>query len=472
MAALDLDAYVGKNINEICKNGFDDPAVNHCAHFVSHVLGMSFAMTCKKLTGKPNPGANVRVQEIFPQCPKVGKWSDADLSRTQLIFVTLASNVDLAAKTMVNIPKKHVGIYRGGKVYHYGNTADKVTVDTPASFKTKFDATYGPGQGYFFGHIPGEDLLLDVQTEGAAASAPKKFDLIGPANGTWKAREVADATPFLVGREVNQPARSFYGIMVPGDQYWGPVFDAADHVGDLDHWAYLLEATGHCESSNRFTLINTYDRAKFTYGFYQLAAHTPNDNLILLFRELAKLPAFKDYFPDLAIQNGRLFRLGRDGSATDLETEMPTGPGGEINLQLFMNYLNPNRKLVDTQEILMGARLIHWTVNDAQVRRAQVRVAAGILQGKMTKRYQPKIGLDGRSDVLCAIVSDIFHQGRSTFAEVKAILAKPNAKDLLLKLHDDKYAGRNKALKEAIDKSVAAGRLGTKRYSAAGNDFV
>lgn len=472
MPELDLDALVGQNINKICGNGFHDAAMNHCAHFVSHVLKLEFNFNCKGMSGGSKPAGNIRVHEIFPRCPKVGKWDNADKSRTQLIFVTRAANVDLANKTMVNIPKKHVGIFHKGKVYHYGNTADKVTKDTPETFKTKFDATYGPGQGYFFGLIPGEDLLLNVEVAPTSVSAAKKFELIGPEDGVWHARETSDGHKFLIGHEVNQPSKKFFGINVPVAEYWGPEFAAEDFTEAFDHWACLLEVTGFCESKNRLLLVNTYDRAKFTFGFYQLAAHTPRDNLILLFRELAKLPAFKSYFPELKMIDGRLCRVDKDGGVTDLETEMPTGPDGESNLQLFMNYLNPNRKLIDEQEVLQAARLIHWTLNDPKARAAQVRVSADILQSKMARRHHPKLGLDGRSDVICAILCDMLHQGRVTYAELRTMLLAANPKEALLTFRDSEFRNRNRSLRTAIDRSIAQGKLGTRRYSAAANEFV
>jgi hypothetical protein len=471
MPTLDLAKYVGKNINAICGNGFHDPAINHCAHFVSHVLELEFDLNCHGMSGGSKPAGNIRVQEIFPHCPKVGRWQDADKSKTQLIFVTKAANVDLAKKTMVNIPRKHVGIYHQGQVYHYGNTADKVTVDTPESFKTKFDGTYGSGQGYFFGWIPGEDLLLNVEVDAAKATAGRKFDLTN-AGGVWHAREASDGVKFLVGREVNQASKKFHGINVPVADYWGPEFKAEDYVEAFDHWACLLEVTGFCESKNRLVLVNTYDRAKFTFGFYQLAAHTPRDNLILLFRELAGLPAFKDYFPELKIKDGRLSRVDTNGGVTDLETEMPTGPDGELNLQLFMNYLNPNRKLIDEQEVLHAARLIHWTVNDPKARAAQVRVSADILQTKMAQRHHPKLGLDGRSDVTCAILCDMLHQGRVMYSELRTMLQASNPNEALLTFKDGDYRSRNKALRAAVDRSIGQGKLGTRRYSAAANEFV
>lgn len=472
MPELRLADYVGKNINAICANGFHDPSLNHCAHFVSHVCKLDFDFNCRGMSGGSKPAGNIRVHELFERCPKVGKWENADPARTQLIFVTRADNVSLANKSMVNIPKKHVGIYHAGKVYHYGNIADKVVVDTPKSFKTKFDKTYGPGQGYFFGWIPGEDLMLNVEISAANVSAGKKFVLSGPDNGAWFAHESSEIDKFLVGHEVNQQGKGYFGIHVPVPAYWGPVFTADEYRQVLDHWACLLEITGYCESKNRFALVNTYDRAKFTFGFYQLAAHTPRDNLILLFRKLADLPKFKDYFPELKIKDGRLHRVDGEGGATDLETEMGTGPGGETNLQLFMNFLNPERKLIDEQEVLHAARLIHWTVNDDKMRLAQVQVSADILQSKMSSRHHPKLGLDGRSDVTCAILCDILHQGRATYAELRTVLHASNPDEALLSFKDDKYRNRNRSLRKAIETSRTEGKLGTRVYSAAANEFV
>lgn len=472
MATPDLGSFVGKNINAICGNGFHKASDNHCAHFASHVLELDFSVNCKQLvSGSKKPAGNVRVHEMFAQCSKVGKWSDADLSRTQLIFVTRAANVNLQNKTMVNIPKKHVGIFHEGKVYHYGNTLDKVTTDTPETFRKKFDKTYGDGQGYFFGWIPGENLLLDVQRSGQTASAGKKFDLIGPEDGKWFARELSDGKRFLVGREVNQPRKKYHGICVPVAEYWGPTFSAAEYADDLDHWAHLLEVTGHCESKNHFVLVNTYDRAKFTFGFYQLAAHTPRDNLILLFRALSELPDFQEYFPELRMIDGRLARVSKDGSVTDLEVEMDTGPGGEFNLQLFMNFLNPRRVPIDEQEILNAARLIHWTVNDPAARLTQVQVSAVLLQSKLP-RYSRKLDLDGKPDTICALLCDILHQGRGTFAQLRPLLAQPDPEAALLSFKDAEWGQRNKDLRDAIKRSKEAGGLGTRRYSAAANEFV
>ena len=466
-----LQAAVGKNIDRICPNRFHDPAANHCAHFVSHMCGIDFSFHCVQFKGGSGERANIRVHEIFAQCPKVGVWDDADENRTQLIFVTAKSNVNVGQKRMGNIPQKHIGVYHQGTVFHYGNTADKVTTDTPESFLDKFQRLYSGDQGLYFGFIPGENLTLNVQPTAANVSARRRFEIPDPADGRWQARLVGEPDFFLVGKETVNEQKGFFGLFTPVSEYWGPTYSGDDYFGEIHQWAYLLEVTGACESENRFNLVNTYDRAKFTFGFYQLAAHTPKDNLILLFRRLAELPGFADYYPELAIRDGKLTRVDSDGSATNLEDELPTGPGGSKQLQLFMNYLNPNRRLIERQEALQAARLIHWCVNDPAMRKAQVEVAAEILQHKMAARHSPKLGLDGKSDTICAIVADIFHQGRGTYNAVKPLLDSSDPEEALLTFRDDEFRGRNTRLRGAVASAKQRGKLGRMTYRAALNEF-
>lgn len=469
--AEELKQAVGKSIGAFCTNGYTGAEINHCAHFASHMCGMEFSYNCRQQVGGNHPPANLRVHEVFRQCSKVGNWSEAKLDRTQLIFVTLANNVNLVTKEMVNIPKKHIGIYHDKLVYHCSNTADKVVAEDVASFQKRFNAAYGPKQGYFFGYIPGEDLLLHVKSLNETISAEKKFDFPDPAGGVWKARLDGEEGTFLVGRETRDAKKGYYGIYQRTSEYHGPQFQAKDYLNEIGQWAILLEITGFCESQNYFNLVNTYDRAKFTFGFYQLAAHTPRDNLILLFRRLAGLPAFKSYFPELELRGGRLFRTDKDGSATDLEQEFKAA-NGEMQLMLFMNYLNPARKEIEQQEVLQAARLIHWSNTDSDMRRAQVKVAAAILQRKFDKSYAPALKLDGESDLICAIVSDIRHQGRANNKAIAACLAAADKREALLTINDAKFSGRNKRLREQVAAAEKAGHLGKKRYVAATNEFL
>ena len=145
ITAIELASYEGKHIKEICQSGFTGDEKNHCAHFVSHVLSYDFGLTCRALTGKGHDKANVRVQEVFAKCPKVGLWDDASTPTQGLVFVTAKANVDLTAKLMKNVPKKHIGIFIGGDVWHYSNTRDKVVRQSVSQFNR---------------HYPGSDITL------------------------------------------------------------------------------------------------------------------------------------------------------------------------------------------------------------------------------------------------------------------------------------------------------------------------
>jgi hypothetical protein len=462
-----LEAALGKAITQICPNNFHDVSQNHCAHFVSHIADLTFSFNCVDFLGGSAAPANIRVHEVFTQCPQVGLFKDADQSEAQLVFVTRKNNVDLPGKKMGNIPQKHIGIFCDGMIYHYANTADKVVKWTPKKFLDTFQAIYSGDQGLYFGLFPGSDLLLAIKPTGEGIEDSLAFAL-NKSNGSWIAKALSgqDKKEFLVGREVNTPAKEYHGIYIPVANYYGAKYNPADYVEVIDHWAHLLDATAECESQGFMNLINTYDRAKFTFGFYQLAAHTPDDNLVLLFRELMALQRAVAYFPELKLVNGRVHRMDENGSATDLERSF------DGQLQLFMNYLNPRRKLIDEQEILHAARLMHWTANDALCRGAQVRVSAEILQHKMSRRYHRWYDLHGRSDTICTIIADIHHNGRASRQTVAAALAATNKEKALLSVNDNKHQARNGRLAGKIKAMKTAGTLGAKVYDAAANEFV
>jgi hypothetical protein len=147
-----LDAYLGKSIGAICQNGYTSNAENHCAHFVAHVLDYKFGVTCQMMGTGKGPAANLRVQEIFPKCPAVGVWSLRPASVPAcLAFITKASNVNLAGKVMANVPRKHIGIYTGGFIYHYSNRRDQVVRETPSQFALHYQS---PDNAMFYGSLP------------------------------------------------------------------------------------------------------------------------------------------------------------------------------------------------------------------------------------------------------------------------------------------------------------------------------
>jgi hypothetical protein len=474
-----LEAFLGQNIVSICDNRFHVQNDNHCAHFVCHAMGFDFSFNCRDYKGGSRPGANIRVHEVFANCARVGRWDDADTDVSQLVFVTRKDVVDLATKTMRNIPQKHIGIYQDNHVYHYSNSARKVVKQTVRDFYSAFQRAYSGDQGLFFGEFPATALRLrllsasgDARTvaSAGASAAPPAFTLRKQQN-RWYARR-SDTPDFLVGVEVDQPQKRFHGLHVPVSRYYGPQYDPADYVDRLDQWAYLLDVTGFCESKNRFNLINIYDRARCTFGFYQLAAHTPRDNLILFFRAALRDQQLAAAFPDLTLIGGKVFLRGSGGTDIDLEQEVFDSATGENQLQRLMAYLNPERFQVDEQEVMQAARLV-WLGNTSEAcHRIQVEVSAEILQRKMSQRYHRWYDLDGESDAVCAAIADIHHQGRGTKTAVRQALRSRTKLASLLRIGADSYRSRSKTLAARIDKWVRAGTMGRKRYNAAQNEFI
>ena len=149
-----LNGYLKKNINKICEFEYTNDDDNHCAHFVSHVMGFNFGYTCKSQTGKgpkDKKGASIRVHQLFAQCPSVGEWDSADRPTTGLAFITAKNNVKLATKYMANVPRKHVGIFINNTVWHYSNTKDEVVSQDISAFKKHYSGTQ---YAVFWGTFP------------------------------------------------------------------------------------------------------------------------------------------------------------------------------------------------------------------------------------------------------------------------------------------------------------------------------
>src|SRR4051812_35498426 len=172
----DLESLLGKSISDLCGNRFHDPNSNHSAHFVSHALGFTFSFNCQEYLGGKKPGASIRVHEVFSQCPRVGWWEDADERVDQLVFVTRRDAVDIGRRKMQNIPRKHIGIYSNGWIYHYNNSRDRVVKQTPDDFLKRFQALYSGDQALFFGTFAGSRLAPGKDEKHDAAAATYAFE--------------------------------------------------------------------------------------------------------------------------------------------------------------------------------------------------------------------------------------------------------------------------------------------------------
>jgi len=147
-----LSGYLGKSIADICPNGCTDETASHGAHFVAHVLGYRFGVTCQMAGTAKGAAASLRVQDLFPRCPQIGVWSLRPSSMTTcLVFITRASNVNLAARVIASVPRQHVGLLVNGFVWHYSNRHRKVVRQTPAQFSTCYAA---PDNAMFYGSLP------------------------------------------------------------------------------------------------------------------------------------------------------------------------------------------------------------------------------------------------------------------------------------------------------------------------------
>ena len=281
-------------------------------------------------------------------------------------------------------------------------------------------------------------------------------------NSRWFA-SIDNGVPFYVGNRVPYETRLGLSNL---RLRTGPVYKAEDYLEAFGHWAWMLDPTALAESAGYFNCLNTYDRARFTFGFYQMAAHTPNSNFVSLLRRLLTLDRAAYYFPDLGLDNGRIVRT-TDAGHKALETNESTAA--------LMDYLNPSDRGVEEIEVIQAAKLIHWVDNDPLHRQAQVEVAVEKLRNGM-QDYARRYGLAGRLDTVCLMVADIRHQGRATSPEIVTALATQGddqrALRQLLEIGAQSYAERIATLKQRIGKLTRDGVLGRRRYDASRGEFA
>lgn len=151
---IELEGLLGTHISGICPRGYASNADNHCAHFVSHVLGYRFNTTCGTMSRTPGTEASIRVHEVFARCSSAGTWATRPVTMFWgLVFITRASNVNVNARTMVNVPRKHIGIFLGvvPSIWHYSNSQRKVVRQTPEQFSNHYPS---PDNAMFWGVPP------------------------------------------------------------------------------------------------------------------------------------------------------------------------------------------------------------------------------------------------------------------------------------------------------------------------------
>jgi hypothetical protein len=242
----------------------------------------------------------------------------------------------------------------------------------------------------------------------------------------------------------------------------GPRYRPEEYEAEHGDWAWYLFPTIVCESKGHFTCLNTYDRAAFTFGHIQLGAHTPNDNFVSFFRELLAEQSAAEYFPDLAVESGRVCcRI--DGTLSPLESATAT--------TALMTYFNATPREVDNAEAERAARLVDWSLRHKRVRDIQVAFSVREQTRKLAA-HAKKVPLDGVTDKLCIVVLDILHQGRGSYPSIRAALGADDPFDALLAIGASHYRERVSTLRAGIKDLEAAGRVGRNVYDVASGRFV
>lgn len=212
--------------------------------------------------------------------------------------------------------------------------------------------------------------------------------------------------------------------------------------------------------------INTYDRAYFTFGFCQFAAHVSDGDFVRYFRHLLRnLPNASHYFPDLALNDrGHVSRrIGAD--LRDLEIEEQEGVTG------LMRYLNPPDTEVEEAEVLNAARLIHWCETDTDMRNVMVAEAVDAAKNELTQQNRARPFANTKHanplDALCVAVIDIIHHEGSQYEKIDGILKSESEEEkaLVALCNAGVEAGRNKKLLNAIAALRSKGALGQIRFA-------
>ncbi len=327
---------------------------------------------------------------------------------------------------------------------------------------------YADGPAHALAHMEAEDaegefLPVPDAVVPMPVPRPQSIDLaIVERRGAFSARDTR-GMEFFIGRKTRyrQRGRVYNGL------YQTPQSDTALLIGgrydrdearpDLGVWADLLYPTIEAESGGYFCRLNSYDRARFTFGCYQFAAHTPNDNLIALFKVLSVLPEFESVFPDLSIRGNRLHAFHVDGFMVDLEVE----ERGE--LRAFMEYLNPRTDRIDEEEARNAARLMYLTEHAPEARTAQIHLAQALARRNLSLASRKGVPLVGRPLPQVIWVNDALHQGRAKYTELTDALNGPDPEHALRRVGlSHRYPGRIATVAKAIEVIMgdpAAGRL-------------
>lgn len=244
------------------------------------------------------------------------------------------------------------------------------------------------------------------------------------------------------------------------------VYRHEDYSAQQGFWAVFIHPTAMAESKGSFIVLNTYDRAQFTFTFMQFAAHVPNGDFVDFFKLLLALPKGPEYFPRLVLKDNRIFYQNSNKTLKQLEDDNST--------QALMDYLNPSRNEIENQELICAARMVHWATNDPQHRALQVKCAIDLYRNNMVS-YDKRFNLDGAPAKVCQVICDIRHQGRGKNDRIATALSTngdwEKAYNNLLTIGEANYKNRIETVRKTITSLEKAG-LFNKKWSREKKEFI
>jgi hypothetical protein len=254
----------------------------------------------------------------------------------------------------------------------------------------------------------------------------------------------ADRGPaFFVGRRVPYDGNIGLYNVFTGSRTPKINFEPANYANEYGFWVHFLNPTAGCEGRN-FMTLNSYDRAAFTFGFGQFAAHVPNGDFVQYFRAMLQKPEAPDYFPGLAVVNNRICKVSGTAGPVPLENDNST--------EGLMRYLNPTLGAVEDEEVIAAAKLIHWTQNHRSARLEQVEQMIDTYKSFM-RRAQRRGLINGRSAAQCCVIADILHHGRGggiTWTLIGEALGSNDPFNKLIAIGAPRWDERKRTLKRLI----------------------
>lgn len=267
---------------------------------------------------------------------------------------------------------------------------------------------------------------------------------------------------FFIGRRLAYQGRVGLGTAAPGCPPPPILYSAPAYRARFGLWADLIAPTIACEGSS-FTALNSYDRAGFSFGIGQFAAHVPQGDFVHYVRTLLTLPKARLYFPTLTLCAGYVHAVQPTGDPVPLENATST--------RALQAWLNPDPAEIGPAEAQAAARLIHWTLHDPAAQAAQVTQMVTSFRRAITRatRHLPGRALTGAE---ACVIADLVHHGRAggnLWPRVAAALNEAEPLARLLALGGARWASRVDRLRTEI---VTRSALGRHVWDTTNRDFV